>query len=128
MRELPARAWAFLLSLALAASLVVWWLSRTRPVAVSLVAFGVLFLVAEIFPFRIRDAHFSVSYVVGVAALIALGPAAAAIAAMFGGVATVVTDPPKRWLSRIIFNSSQFAFAAGISGAAYVHSGGPVGH
>jgi len=128
MRELPARARAYLASLAVGSAGVIWWLASSRHLSAAFLGFGVLFLIAEIFPFRIKDAYYSVSYVLGVAALISLGPASAAIAASIGGAATLFTDPPKRWLSRATFNGSQFALATGLSGVVYVHAGGPVGH
>jgi HD-GYP domain-containing protein (c-di-GMP phosphodiesterase class II) len=128
MRDLPRRARIFLLAVVLAAAALVVLLVHRDGASKDLLGFALLFLVAELFPFRIRDAFYSVSYVVTVAAIVAVGPGAAAIAATFVGAASLTVHPPREWISRVGFNSAQFALATGISGAAYVGVGGPVGH
>src|SRR5205807_8840229 len=76
-------------------------------------------------PVETRDASYSVSYVIGVAGLVALGPAAAAIAASFGGFVHIGEPLQNKW--RVPFNSAQLALTSGVSGATYVALGGPVG-
>jgi HD-GYP domain-containing protein (c-di-GMP phosphodiesterase class II) len=129
MRDLPRRAWVFLAVVGMAAGLLIRLLSRshggipTWPV----LNFGVLFFLAELFPVKMRDASYSVSYVIGVAALVALGPAAAATVASFGGGASFFMHTWKDWPSRVGFNSFQLALSTSVSGVGYVWAGGPVG-
>lgn len=127
MSSFPRKAWVFVAIVALAALVTTSLLSHFYGAPFALLGFGTLFFFAELFPVRRANSAYSVSHIVGVASLIALGPAAAAIAASFGGLVNFVLHTKKDWLSRVTFNASQFALTAGLSGAAYVAVGGPVG-
>jgi putative nucleotidyltransferase with HDIG domain len=97
-----------------------------------MLAFGGLFLLAELKPIPIPQAEgppisYSVGFVVAVAAFVALGPAEAAIAAALGAL-----DPGLRtrsdWLGRMIFNAAQLSLATAMAGGAYVlaHGGSTI--
>jgi HD-GYP domain-containing protein (c-di-GMP phosphodiesterase class II) len=106
---------------------VVVGLTHTSKLPVAVLGFGALCLLAELFPVRLRDASYSVSYVIGVAALVAMGPAAAAVAASFGGAGSFSARRRKDVLPRVMFNGAQIALTTAISGSTYVLLGGPVG-
>jgi HD-GYP domain-containing protein (c-di-GMP phosphodiesterase class II) len=91
--------------------------------------FGLLFMLAEMAPVSVPNASYSVSYVIGVAALIALGPAEAAIAASFGAFdRRLLSDRKSYGLARMLFNAAQLSMATGISGLTYHVVGGPSRH
>ena len=116
MRDLPLRARVFLLALCLSAAPVLWLLSRRYGLPPGLIGFGILFLLADLVPVTMRDASYSVSYVIGVAALVSLGPSAAAAAAAFGGLMHLVHEPRGRRLAKTVFNSAQLTLSAAGSG------------
>ncbi|MGZ4204801.1 MAG: HD-GYP domain-containing protein, partial [Actinomycetota bacterium] len=124
---LPRKAWGFLALVVACAVLATISLVRFFGAPIALFGFGGLFLLAELFPVMRRDSSYSASHVVGVAALIALGPGAAAIVASFGALANFKIHAPKDWVSRVSFNAGQLALTASFSGAAYVVARGPVG-
>lgn len=127
MRDLPKRAWIYLGSVVLLAALAIVVVAHTRGVPVAALGFGVLFFLADLVPVRMKDAAYSVGFVIGVAALVALGPAAAAVAASFGGLVNLTRHRPAQWLPRVAFNSAQLALTTAVSGTVYVALGGPVG-
>jgi HD-GYP domain-containing protein (c-di-GMP phosphodiesterase class II) len=111
----------------LLAALAIVAISHARGVPAAAFGFGVLFFLADMVPVRMKDAAYSVGFVIGVAALVALGPAAAAVAASFGGLVNLTRHPPAQWLPRVTFNSAQLALTTAVSGTVYVALGGPVG-
>ena len=127
MQHLPLRAWIYLCSVALVAGVTVLLLAGTHSVPAATFGFGILFFMADMAPVRRRDAAYSVGFVIGVAALVALGPAAAAIASAFGGLVHVTKTKPSQWFTRIVFNSSQLALTTSLAGLVYIGLGGPVG-
>jgi HD-GYP domain-containing protein (c-di-GMP phosphodiesterase class II) len=127
MAGLPRKAWVFLAFVAIAALVATRLLMHFYGAPLAFIGFGVLFFLAELFPVRRQNSAYSVSHIVAVAALIALGPAAAAIASSFGGLVNFALHSRKDWLSRVTFNAGQFALTTALSGAAYVAVGGPVG-
>ena len=127
MRDLPLRARAYLFALCLSAAPILWLLSRRYGLPPGLIGFGILFLLADLVPVTMRDASYSVSYVIGVAALVSLGPSAAAAAAAFGGLMHLVHEPRGRRLAKTVFNSAQLTLSAAGSGLVYVVFKGPVG-
>jgi HD-GYP domain-containing protein (c-di-GMP phosphodiesterase class II) len=124
---LPRKAWVFLGAVAIAAALATKLLVANYGAPLGFLSFGVLFVLAELFTVRRQHAAYSVSHIVMVASLMALGPGGAALAASFGGLVNFVLHSRRDWLSRITFNSSQLALMSGLSGVVYVVVGGPVG-
>src|SRR5438046_6832669 len=110
------------------AALAVILIGRHFGIHFAVLGFGALFLMAEMVPVRIRDATYSVSYVIGVAALVSLGPGDAAVCAAFGGAVYLLARDRHDWLPHLIFNSGQLALTASISGLTYVALRGPIGH
>jgi len=110
------------------AALAVILIGRHFGIHFAVLGFGALFLMAELVPVRIRDATYSVSYVIGVAALVSLGPGDAAVCAAFGGAVYLLARDRHDWLPHLIFNSGQLALTASISGLTYVALRGPIGH
>jgi HD-GYP domain-containing protein (c-di-GMP phosphodiesterase class II) len=93
------------------------------------VTFGILFLLAELAPVSVRYSSYSISYVIGVAALVSFGPVVAAIAASFGAFDRRVLKERKSFgVTRLLFNAAQLSLTTLISGAVYVYAHGPVGH
>ena len=110
------------------AALAVILIGRHFGIHFAVLGFGALFLMAELVPVRIREATYSVSYVIGVAALVSLGPGDAAVCAAFGGAVYLLARDRHDWLPHLIFNSAQLALTASISGLTYVALRGPIGH
>jgi HD superfamily phosphohydrolase YqeK len=129
MRDFPKRAWLYTGIICSFAAALVLALAKTeghlRLGAV--VGFGLLFVVAELAPFRVKNVWYSVGFLVAVAALTAIGPAEAAIAASFGALDLDLRKRPD-WLGRILFNGGQVALSTGLAGGAYRLLSGPVGH
>src|SRR5438309_1457052 len=120
MQDFPIRARAYLASVALVAAAAVTLLAAHFGIPRAVLGFALLFLLAEIGSVTARDTSYSVSYVIGMAALVALGPAAAAVAAAFGGVDLLLRRRHRDWvLRRFIFNSAQYSLATAISGTTY---------
>ena len=128
MRQLPVRARVYLAGVICLSSVAVVLLALYNGVPKATAGFAVLFLLADLSLVTIRDASYSVSYVIMFAAIVALGPAAAAIVASTGGLVHLRLRPPSQWLPRVLFNSAQLSLAAGAAGTVYVAVGGPVGH
>jgi len=128
MGGLPRRAWIFLFSVLVVAAITTTILTRHFGAPSALYGFGALCAIAELFPVMRKNSGYSVSHVVGVVALIAIGPGAAAIASSFGALVNFKMHAPKDWLSRVGFNGGQLALTTACSGIAYVAVGGPVGH
>lgn len=128
MRDFPLRAWLYTAAVALGAATAFRLLTRDRgvPHLREAFAFGALFLLAELRPIKFPNQSYSVSFVISVAALVALGPAEAGIAAAFAALDEDIRTRPD-WLGRMLFNGAQFSFATALAGAAYVATGGPVG-
>ncbi|HLW16161.1 MAG TPA: HD domain-containing phosphohydrolase, partial [Actinomycetota bacterium] len=127
VRDLPRKARAFLLALSACAGIVLWLVASKYGLPPAFIGFAVLFLLADLAPVTMRDASYSVSYVIGVAALVSLGPSAAGAAAAFGGLMHLVHEPRGRKLAKTIFNSAQLAISGSVSGLVYVLLKGPVG-
>jgi HD superfamily phosphohydrolase YqeK len=128
MRDFPLRAWIYTAVVAVCAGLAVLGLAHGEPhLRLDLaLAFGLLFLIAELAPISFPNASYSVSFIIVVAALAAVGPAEAAIAAAFGALDLSVRDRPD-WLGRMVFNGSQLVLATACAGAVYRATGGPAG-
>lgn len=128
MKDFPKRAWIYTATVTLAAALVVAGIARGTPVdRDAAIGFGILFLLAELFPIRLPHASYSVSFVIAVAALVGLGPAEAAMAAAFGAL-DLSARRRSDWLGRMFFNGAQLTLSTALAGAAYAAFGGPVGH
>jgi HD-GYP domain-containing protein (c-di-GMP phosphodiesterase class II) len=127
MRDLPIRAWIYMASIVLLAAGSIFFLAQTHGVPRATIGFGILFFMADMVPVRMRDQSYSVGFVIGVAALVALGPAAAAVAASFGGLVNIARHRRQQWFARVTFNSAQLALTTAVAGATYVALGGPVG-
>lgn len=128
MRDFPVRAWLYALAVGGAAVLVIARLARSEGGVngAAAIGFGLLFLLCELAPVEFPNASYSVSFVMAVAALTAVGPAEAAIAASFGAIDLSVRRRPD-WLGRMVFNGAQLALSTAIAGAAYMLMRGPVG-
>src|SRR5258708_39971852 len=123
MRDLSTRAWIYLSSVVLIAAVAVVLVAHAGVPAAAL-GFGALFFLADMAPVRMKDAAYSVGFVIGVAALVALGPAAAAVAASFGGLVNLTRHRPGQWLPRVAFNSAPLSLTTAASGVTYVALGG----
>jgi len=119
MLDLPKRAWAYFAVVAAVTFAVVYLQARNTTMDPVVIAFGVLLFALDMAPITMRDVTYTVSHIIAVAALIALGPAAAAIAASFGGLVHAMRNRPRYWPGRVIFNSAFFAreVSAGVTGA-----------
>jgi putative nucleotidyltransferase with HDIG domain len=128
MRNLPVRARALLGAVVLAAAgVATWTVARDAHFALpAAIVFGFLFLLAELFPVNFARGGYSVSFVVSIAAVVAVGPGGAAVAAAFGGFALRGTER-QRLLARFLFNGSNFALSIALAGRVYTALGGPVG-
>lgn len=129
MRDFPARAWFYTLFVAVVAAATDLSLLRHQDGihARAAVLFGLLFLVTELAPFQLPHASYSVSFVIAVAALTAVGPLEAAVAASFGALDLSVRERPD-WVGRMVFNASQLALSTALAGKAYLATGGRIGH
>jgi HD-GYP domain-containing protein (c-di-GMP phosphodiesterase class II) len=129
MRDFPIRAWVYTAAIVASAVALIARLGATEShVRVGAAfGFGLLFLLTELAPFQLPHASYSVSFVIAVAALTALGPAEAAIAACFGALDLAVLHRKDR-VGRAIFNGAQLGLSTAAAGVAYIASGGPVGH
>jgi HD-GYP domain-containing protein (c-di-GMP phosphodiesterase class II) len=127
VRDLPRKAQAYLLVLSLAAGGLLGVLAWKYSLPEAFVGFGILFLLADLAPVRMREATYSVSYLIGVAALVSLGPSAAAAAAALGGLADLARQHSGSRAPKTIFNTAQLTFTTGVSGLIYVLLKGPVG-
>lgn len=129
MRDFPRRAWLYTAVTTFAAIAMIARLAGTESHVRfgAAVGFGLLFLLTELAPFQLPHASYSVSFVIAVAALTALGPAEAALAACFGALDLAVMHRPDR-VGRTVFNGAQLGLSTAAAGTAYVMFGGPVGH
>jgi len=127
MLDLPKRAWAYFAVVAAISFAVVFVQAQHTHIQLVVVAFGILLFATDMAPITLRDVTYTVSHIIAVAALIALGPASAAIAASFGGLVHIFGKRPRYWSGRVVFNAAQLALTTAISGAVYVALGGPVG-
>jgi len=127
VRDFPLRAWLFTAAIATIAATVILRLAPEQGVNVAAaVGFGLLFFVCELAPISFPNASYSVSFVMAVAALTAVGPAEAAIAASFGAVDLSVRKR-NDWLGRMVFNGAQLTLSTALAGYVYVGMDGPVG-
>ena len=90
------------------------------------VGFGLLFALSELATVRIGSLFYSTSFVISIAALVALGPVEAAIAGLFGGLDRSLLRRDD-WLPRAFFNSVQFSLSSLLAGLAYRGLGAPIG-
>jgi len=129
MRDFPKRAWAYTAAVTIAAAFAIVQLAHgeTGVRFAAAAGFGLLFLLTELAPFQLPHASYSVSFVIAVATLTALGPAEAAIAACFGAFDLALVHRADR-VGRMVFNGAQLGLSTAAAGAAYVATGGPVGH
>src|SRR5437879_4850882 len=127
MLDLPKRAWTYFAVVTALAFAVVFLQAQHSHIQLVVVAFGILLFTTDMAPITLRDVTYTVSHIIAVAALIALGPASAAIAASFGGLVHIFGKRPRYWTGRVVFNASQLALTTAVSGAVYVALGGPVG-
>jgi HD-GYP domain-containing protein (c-di-GMP phosphodiesterase class II) len=128
MRDFPKKAWVYTGAIAVVATFLVFFLlSRQHgPHLRTALGFGLLFILAELAPFKMKNGSYSVGFVVAVAAIVTIGPAEAAIAASFGALDLSLRNRPD-WLGRFFFNAAQVTVATGLAGAVYRALGGPVG-
>ncbi|MCA1833827.1 MAG: HD-GYP domain-containing protein [Actinomycetota bacterium] len=128
MNALPRRARIYIAVLTAAAAGLLTALVLHYPISIgTTIAFGLLCLLAEEFPVPlIYGAHYSVSFVITIAALVAAGPSTAALAAAFGGIAVSRSRTRKPRLPRQLFNTAQLAITTGAAGLVYAAMGGPV--
>src|SRR5437763_15383084 len=98
-------SWLFLGAIMASAAVALPWLAASEHHFDLLAAlgFGALFLLAELIPISTPHGSYSISYVVGVAALLAVGPAEAAVAALFGAFDLTALTRRDR-VPRILFN------------------------
>jgi HD-GYP domain-containing protein (c-di-GMP phosphodiesterase class II) len=120
-------SWLFLVAVMAAAAVAVPLLAHSEHHfnALAAAGFGILFLLAELIPISTPHGSYSISYVVGVAALIAVGPAEAAVAALFGALDVTALKRRDR-VPRVLFNGSQLSLTTALSATTYVALGGPV--
>jgi hypothetical protein len=115
------------------AALIGVWLGGSHPftAVIPTLVFGLLFMLAELRPIQVKHAFgppvsYSISFVIAVAALVALGPVQAIICALFGAL-----DPELRvradWFGRMVFNAAQLALSTAAMGAMYVLLHGTIG-
>jgi HD superfamily phosphohydrolase YqeK len=90
-----------------------------------IVGFAGLVLLSESAPIPTKRVTASLSFIVVVAAIVSIGPVAAAIAVSCAGV-DWWTVRRRRW-SRVLFNGAQYALATAAAGLVYERAGGPVG-
>lgn len=128
MKGFPLRAWLYALLVALSAVATATWLIRTSPSVEpsKVLAFSLLFILAELAPVALTHASYSVGFVVAIAAIVAAGPGVAAVAS---AVAALDIDLPKRrdWFGRLVFNGAQVSLATGMAGMSYRGLGGRIG-
>lgn len=118
MRDFPVRAWLYSIAVAISAGCAVAFLAHDSIELGPAIGFGLLFLLAELAPISFPNVTYSVSFVIAVAALTAVGPAEAAIAASFGAFDLSVRKRPD-WLGRMFFNGAQLTLATAVAGIAY---------
>ena len=128
MRNVPVRAWVFIgfvvaASVATSAGLVTAQDRFSPGVAI---AFGGLFVLSELAPIRLPHGFLSMSFVIAIAAMAAVGPAEAAVAAAFAALSPTLRGTSD-WFARLIFNGAQYILSTGLAAVAYVLVGGPVG-
>lgn len=127
MRDFPLRAWIFTTAVAAGAAAATIALLALHPLEpVQTIAFGVIFLLAELAPVPLSHMSYSVSFIIALAAIILFGPGAAAIVASFGALDLSVRKRPD-WLGRTVFNGAQLALSTAVSGAVYEALGGDIG-
>lgn len=128
MQHYTKASWLFLCAVMAAAAVAVPLLAHSEQHLNLLAAlgFGLLFLIAELIPIPTpHGGSYSISYVVGVAALIAIGPAEATIAAVFGAFDWTALTRKDR-VPRVLYNASQLSLTTALSASTYVLAGGPI--
>jgi len=115
---------AVIATLSIAVVSVMW--RAEDPEIHSTLGFGLLFLLSELATIPLGRVFFSVSFVISIAAVISLGPTAAALAAWFGVAGRRMFQAPD-WLIRALFNGAQFSLSIALAGLAYRSLGGPIG-
>src|SRR5205823_408126 len=115
-----------LAGLALTTYLVATW---ARPDVVALAVFCLAAGVGELLRVRVtsESVSLSLSLVVMMAAVVALGPAGAALTAVSAAVVAGVGLRPRPEMRKTLFNIGLFALGGGASGLAYQAFGGQVG-
>lgn len=93
----------------------------------SALGFGLLAFLGEQFPLTLPSgSSYSVSFVIWIAAMVAAGPAEAAVAAACGTLTLTDRRMRRESLVRKVFNAAQLALSGGLGGLAYQAAGGPV--
>lgn len=117
MRELPPRArwyiWAVAALAVVGGAVSAWRVSNWSTVVI----FTILFAAADRFRSKTTShtsVSMSVSFIVGLAAIVVVGPYGGSLVALVGGLSTSDRDWPKR-----IFNPAQYAVATLAAGATY---------
>jgi putative nucleotidyltransferase with HDIG domain len=124
---LPKQLIVLIGGIAVAAVALMAWILRSGFSWRTALAFGLLAFLAQQFPLTLPSGgSYSVAYVIWIAAMVAVGPGEAAVAAAFGTL--TLTD--RRLLhepaSRKIFNASQQMLSACLGGLVYRAAGGQV--
>ena len=122
------KARAFALGVVATSIVGAWVLLRTgtSPTATGVFGFAVLIVLAEAAPVELSHASYSVGFVVALAAIIALGPGGAALAAAAGAIDNGLRTR-KDWPGRLVFNAAQLSLSTSFAGLVYKLLGGPVG-
>lgn len=128
-RKLPRAAGVYVGAVAAAAALMVVLLVLHSDVSLEkALVFGLFAFLAEQFPLSLPSgSSYSVSFVMWIAAMVAAGPAEAAIAAACGTLTLTNRRMRKTPLTRKVFNASQLVLTGALGGLAYQAAGGPIG-
>lgn len=127
LQRTPVRVWAYVLSVA--GTTIVALILATQDAQISwpaAMAFGLLFASSELATVRIGQLFYSTSFVISIAALVALGPVEAAVAGLFGGLDRTMNRRPD-WVPRALFNAAQFSLSTLLAGITYQAVGAPIG-
>lgn len=126
MRKLPIAAQIYAVAVALTGvgGVLAWSAHTTPPTIEAVVGFGLLFLLAEFVPVKYGHISYSVGFVVAVAAVLTVGPAAAGAAAMFASIDRELAHR-EDWVARILLNAGQFCLSTLALGAVFEFFGSP---
>src|SRR5260221_12602947 len=114
MLDLPKRAWAYFAVVAAITLAVVYLQAQHTKIHPVVMAFGILLFALDMAPITMRDVTYTVSHIIAVAALIALGPASAAIAASFGGLVHLMRKRVRDWPGLVLVNPAQLALTTAV--------------
>lgn len=117
MRELPPRARWYIAAVALVAAVSVGVSAMRVTSWTDVLVFAVLFAAADHFRSKttsLTSVSMSVSFIIGLAAIVVTGPYGGCVVALVGGIVTSERD----WARRV-FNPSQYAVASLAAGLVY---------